>query len=88
MGLQINNLVKVKWIEQGDATDAMGSPWVKVFDFDDLPELVTIPKEITASGVRSYIEGRYGYRVSAWSYWSAVAEARKLADQAYSADPL
>ena len=88
MGLQINNLVKVEWLKEGDATDTMGSAWVKVFDFEDLPDLVTVPSDVTASKVRSYIEGRYGYRVGGWSYWSAVAEASKMADQAYSADPI
>ena len=88
MGLQVSNLVKVKWIKDGDATDAMGSAWVKVFDFDELPDLVTVPNDIVATKVRSYIEGRYGYRVGGWSYWSAIAEASKMADSLYSGDPV
>ena len=88
MGLQINNLVKVKWLKEGDATDAMGSTWVKVFDWDGLPELVTVPSDISPSKVRSYIEGRYGYRVGGWSYWSAAAEALRMADNLYSGDPV
>ncbi len=88
MGLQMSSLIKVKWDREGDATDAMGSAWVKVFDFEDLPDLVTVPSDIAPSGIRSYIEGRYGYRVGGWSYWSAVAEASKMADNLYSGDPL
>jgi hypothetical protein len=84
----VSHLVKVKWIREGDATDAMGSKWVKTWKFKDLPELVTVPNDIKASGVKSYIEGRYGYQVGDWSYWSAVAEARKMADNLYSGDPL
>ena len=84
----MSHLVKVKWTREGDATDAMGSKWVKTWQFKDLPELVTVPNEIKASGVKSYIEGRYGYQVSDWSYWSAVAEARKMADNLYSGDPV
>ena len=88
MGLQVNNIVKVKWLKDGDATDAMGSVWVKTFEFDDLPELVTVPSDVTASKVRSYIEGRYGYRVGGWAYWSAVQEASRFADNLYSGDPV
>ena len=88
MGLQVSNLVKVKWIRDGDATDAMGSVWVKVFDFDELPDLVTVPNDVAATKVRSYIEGRYGYRVGGWSYWSAVAESRTMVDNLYSGDPV
>ena len=88
MGLQMNSLVKVRWDKDGDATDAMGSVWVKVFDFEHLPDLVTVPSDVAPSGIRSYIEGRYGYRVGGWSYWSAVAEASKMADNLYSGDPL
>ena len=88
MGLQMSHLVKVNWIKEGDATDAMGSTWVKVFDFEDLPDLVTVPSNVKASAVKSYIEGRYGYQVGNWSYWSAIAEARSMADNLYSGDPV
>lgn len=84
----MSSLVKVIWVEDGDAVDAMGSAWVKVFEFEELPDLVTVPSDVTASKVRSYIEGRYGYRVGGWSYWSAVAEARTMVDNLYSGDPL
>ena len=49
MGLQVSNIVKVKWKKEGDATDAMGSTWLKTWDFEDLPELVTVPSDIGAS---------------------------------------
>jgi hypothetical protein len=88
MGLQMSHLVKVSWIKEGNATDAMGSTWVKVFDFEDLPDLVTVPIDVKASAVKSYIEGRYGYQVGNWSYWSAIAEARSMADNLYSGDPV
>ncbi len=88
MGLQVSNIVKVKWKKEGDATDAMGSTWLKTWDFEDLPELVTVPSEIGASKVKFYIEGRYGFQIKNWSYWSAVAEARKMADSLYSGDPV
>ena len=88
MGLQVSNIVKVKWLREGDATDAMGSTWVKTFAFDDLPDLVTIPSDILPSKVRAYIEGRYGYQVDNWSYWSAVQEASQFADNLYSGDPV
>lgn len=84
----MSSLVKVFWIKEGNAFDSMGSQWVKTFDFEDLPDLVTVPSDVTASKVRSYIEGRYGYRVGGWSYWSAVAEASKMADNLYSGDPV
>ena len=84
----MSHLVKVNWIKEGDATDAMGSTWVKVFDFEDLPDLVTVPSNVKASAVKSYIEGRYGYQVGNWSYWSAIAEARSMADNLYSGDPV
>ncbi len=88
MGLQVNSIVKVKWLREGDATDAMGSSWVKTFEFADLPELVTLPSDVKATKVKSYIEGRYGYQVGDWSYWSTVAEALRMADNLYSGDPL
>ena len=84
----MSHLVKVKWKKEGDATDAMGSTWVKVFEFEDLPELVTVPSDIRASQVRSYIEGRYGFQVHEWSYWSAIGEATTMADNLYSGDPV
>ena len=87
MGLQINNFVRVQWISKG-AKDTMGSEWVKVFEFEDLPELITVPDHIGASTVRAYIEGRYGYQVRSWAYWSAVQEASRFADNLYSGDPL
>ena len=88
MGFQVSNLVKVKWKKEGDATDAMGSTWVKVFEFEDLPELVTIPNDVPVSSVKSYIEGRYGFQVYKWSYWSAIGEATTMADNLYSGDPV
>ena len=84
----MSHIVQVKWEKEGKATDAMGSAWVKVFDFEDLPELVTVPSEVRASQVRSYIEARYGFQIKKWSYWSAIAEARKMADNLYSGDPV
>ena len=83
-----SHLVKVRWVREGDATDAMGSTWVKTWEFKDLPELVTVPNDVKASGIKSYIEGRYGYQVGDWSYWSAMAEARSMADNLYSGDPV
>lgn len=88
MGLQVSHLIKVKWIKDGDALDAMGSKWVKTWSFKDLPELVTVPNDIKATKVKSYIEGRYGYRVGDWSYWSAVADSRTMVDNLYSGDPV
>ena len=87
MGLQISNLVRVKWTAKG-STDAMGSEWVKTFQFEDLPDLVTIPDDIGASTIRAYIEGRYGYQVKSWTYWSAMQEASRFADNLYSGDPV
>jgi len=84
----MSHLVKVVWKKDGDAVDAMGSTWVKTFEFDDLPDLVTIPGDVQPSGVRQYIEGRYGYQVKSWSYWSAVQEASRFADNLYSGDPV
>ena len=66
----------------------MGSTWVKVFEFEDLPELVTIPNDVPVSSVKSYIEGRYGFQVHEWSYWSAIGEATTMADNLYSGDPV
>ncbi len=83
-----SHLVKVKWVREGNATDAMGSTWVKTWELKDLPELVTVPNDVKASGIKSYIEGRYGYQVGDWSYWSAMAEARSMADNLYSGDPV
>lgn len=88
MGLQVSSIVKVKWLSDGDAVDAMGSAWVKTFAFDDLPDLVTIPSDVAPSNIRAYIEGRYGYQVKSWSFWSAVQEASRFADNLYSGDPV
>ena len=82
-----HNLVKVKWDNQ-PAIDAMGSEWVTAFDYKDLPDLITVPSNITDAAIKSYIEGRYGYQVARWSHWSAIAEARTLAENLYSADPM
>ena len=83
MGHQLNHSVKVRWIKDGPATDALGSQWVKTFNFEELPELVTVPSEIKASKVRSYIEGRYGFSVGEWWYSAAF-----MIDNAYSGDPV
>ena len=88
MGLQVNSMIKVQWIKDGDAVDSQGSIWVKTVEFEDLPELIPIPGELKASHIRPYLEGRYGYRVSHWSYWSAIAEASRFADNLYSGDPV
>ena len=88
MGLQVSDLVRVYWIEKGPALDQGGSEWAKVFEYEDLPELVTIPEKTRPSEVKPYIEGRYGFKVSHWSYWSAIAEASRLAENLYSSDPL
>ena len=84
----MSSIVKVSWLSDGDAVDAMGSPWVKAFAFDDLPDLVTIPSDVAPSNIRAYIEGRYGYQVKSWSFWSAVQEASRFADNLYSGDPV
>ena len=84
----MSSIVKDSWLSDGDAVDAMGSPWVKAFAFDDLPDLVTIPSDVAPSNIRAYIEGRYGYQVKSWSFWSAVQEASRFADNLYSGDPV
>lgn len=87
MRLQVSSLIKVEWID-ADAVDSSGSAWMKVFDFDELPELVTVPLDMGSLSVREWIEGRYGFRVGSWSYWSAVREATAMADNLYSSDPV
>ena len=82
-----HNLVKVKWDNQ-PPKDAMGSEWVTAFDYKDLPDLITVPSNIIDASIKSYIEGRYGYQVARWSRWSAIVEARTLAENLYSGDPL
>ena len=88
MGLQVDSMIKVRWNKEGNPVDSLGSEWLKTWDYEDLPELVSIPGDMKASHVRPYIEGRYGYQVTQWSYWSAIAEAARLADNLYSGDPV
>jgi len=83
-----HNMVRVKWLEEGDAVDANGTAWVKTWSFEDLPELVYIEPNVGASGVKNYLEGRFGYRLKSWSYWSAAREAASLANLSYSSDPM
>ena len=82
-----SSLIKVNWTPT-TARDEMGSKWVKVFDYEDLPDLVTVPSDVGASRVKSYIESRYGYKIGGWTYWSAIEEARTMAESLYSGDPL
>ena len=85
--LRQSSLIKVVWATI-NARDEMGSKWEKVFDYEDLPDLVTVPSDVGASGVKSYIESRYGYKIVGWTYWSAIEEARTMAENLYSGDPV
>ena len=83
------NMIKIKWLPESQARDSQGSAWVKVFgDPSELPELLTLPTHVKGSEVKSFLEARYGYEISSWSYWSAVADARRLANLTYSSDPM
>ena len=83
MGLQVSRIVKVDWDTTGEETE-----WVRLFDADDLPELVTIHEYVEDDDVAEWLAARYGFCVNGWVDWSAIKEATTMAENVYSADPI
>ena len=78
-----HKIVKVEWDTTGEETG-----WVRLFDESDLPELVTVHDYVEDDDIADWLNARYGFRVLSWVKWSAVEEAKRMADNLYSGDPV
>ena len=78
-----HKIVKVEW-----DTTSEESGWVRLFDESDLPEIVTVHDYVEDDDIADWLSARYGFLVLSWTTWSAVEEAKTMADNLYSGDPV